>query len=225
MGACRQHRPDLAVILLLGLSLRLAEQRSRRVDQHRLITHPPIYRVSQACILMRAATGPGDMRKRKALVGARNQAGLAGVLFPEHQIPGQLIKRTATLHIIQQVVQAPVQRPFLRLHVGQAGISLHRCFLLALALKTLVALTYPPGPEQQRNDHHHDTGSHAHGQFSQRPMLIPGPVRPQPPDTGQQQHDAQQHQQCQRSIELAYQRQPPTLEVTPDHAHRLAPTP
>ncbi|MNM97710.1 hypothetical protein D3C81_1102220 [compost metagenome] len=88
--------------------IRLAEQLTWWIDQYSFIADPPINRIGQAVILVCPGTRPGDMGQRKTLVGARDQAGLACVLFAEHKVPRQLIKRTATLHIIQQSIQATV---------------------------------------------------------------------------------------------------------------------
>ena len=197
----------------------MTEELTRRVDQNCFVANPPIHRIGQLLFLMRPDPYLGHMGQGKALVGAGDQAGLAGIFLTQHQVPRQLIERAATLHVVQQIAQAAVQRTLLRLDIRQTRIGLHRRLMLTFNLQTLVTIAHPPRPDQQRHHQHNDTGRDAHCQFTQRLTLAPGPLRAQPPDGDQQKHHAQQHQYWHRLVELTQHRQAPAFEVTPDRFH------
>ncbi|MNV67513.1 hypothetical protein D3C71_1603170 [compost metagenome] len=65
MGAGGQYRFDLALgarlLLITDRRLRVAEKFTRRIDQHRLVTNPPIHRIGQLLFLVHPDPGLGHM--------------------------------------------------------------------------------------------------------------------------------------------------------------------
>ncbi|MNO80457.1 hypothetical protein D3C76_716650 [compost metagenome] len=88
-GARRHGR--IGLFRVLGQRARrclLADESAGGVDDHRIIADPPAYRVGKRLRLSALCLGLVDAGQGETLIGALNEAGFAGVIVAQHQIPG-----------------------------------------------------------------------------------------------------------------------------------------
>ena len=170
-----------------ALTLTLAQQFTIRIDKHAIIADPPVKTEGIAI----APIVAGDIGERVGLSGALNQAGLAGIFQPNHQIPGQPVNAFAARKVALQGRQLSIQQALLLALHGQYRIFL---FLLRLGLFYIhLAQT----ARQHHAPHHRDHKDNAQGNEGphlpgrQWKLTIHLPARPQPPGGSQQGNNAQ----------------------------------
>ncbi|MNE10043.1 hypothetical protein D3C80_1027400 [compost metagenome] len=219
----QQMAPQLALgaFRYRGLTVRRACQRALTdegagwVDDHCIIADPPPHRVSKRFSLPAACLGLVDTRQGKTLIGAIDEAALAGMLITQYQIPRQPIQSPSTACIVQIPCKALVQRLLLGVDEGQRRVRLGSHCQSLLSLQTAKARTQYDQPAHQGHQHEHQARQTAMGHARQWLLFTPCPVRAKPPDGNQHQRSANSQQQRQCQANARSHRQAPAFELLP----------
>src|SRR5437868_10833052 len=141
----------------------LADELPWRVDQHRLASKPPLHAIGKAlAVHSMAEPFGGDVDQRLILTEPIDQAGLAGALPAQYQIPRQLIDVFAA-HVFAQGSQTLIQRALLQIEMMQVRIRIQNGLLSPFSLPLLMAPEHQQRPNQQWNEYDYSACRDPHG--------------------------------------------------------------